>query len=226
MYHRAMHSPPIQALLAAALAVAAPETPVPVDQEPRHRMVLRNDHVEVMRVTLPPGESTLLHTHSHDGVAVRLAPATITMDVPGEGLRGPLEMRPGDASVQSYARQPFTHRVNNVGPTPFDVLDVELLKRPEGPAVDALATPAAENDSARVYPWRLAPGAATPQHAHRRPYLVVAATPMQLLMQAPEGAFEHAVAAGDVRWVDDVPVTHVLVNRGEAAGVIVEIEVK
>lgn len=214
------------AVLLAAPSPAAPETPVPVDQEPRHRMVLRNDYVEVMRVTLPPGESTGLHTHSHDGAAVRLAAATITMDVPGEGLRGPLEMHPGDATVQSYGRQPFTHRVNNVGPTPFDVLDVELLKRPEGPAVEALAPPAAENDSARVYPWRLAPGAATPQHVHRRPYLVVAATPMQLLMQAPDGgAFEHAVAAGDVRWVD-VPVTHVLVNRGEAAGVIVEVELK
>ncbi len=82
----------LASLLAAPLA-ASPETPVPVDQEPRHRRVLRNDYVEVMRVTLPPGESTLLHTHSHDGAAVRLAPATITMDVPGEGLRGPLEMR-------------------------------------------------------------------------------------------------------------------------------------
>lgn len=214
------------AVLLAAPPSVAPETPVPVDQEPRHRMVLRNDYLEVMRVTLPPGESTRLHTHSHDGVAVRLAPATITMDVPGEGLRGPLEMHVGDATVQSYARQPFTHRVNNVGVTPFDVLDVELLRRPEGPAVDALATPAAENESARVYPWRLAPGAATPQHAHRRPYLVVAATPMQLLMQAPDGgAFEHAVVAGDVHWVD-VPVTHALANRGTADGTIVEIEVK
>ncbi len=221
-----MHCAPSLVLLAAVLAVAAHETPVPVDQEPHHRMLLRNDYVEVMRVTLPPGESTGLHTHSHDGVAVRLAPATITMDVPGEGLRGPLEMHPGDASVQSYARQPFTHRVNNVGPTPFDVLDVELLKRPEGPAVEALATPAAENDGARVYSWRLAPGSATPQHVHRRPYLIVAATPLQLRMQAPDGgAFEHAVAAGDVHWVD-VPVTHVLVNRGDAAGVMVEIELK
>ncbi len=221
-----MPSPLILAVLLAAPPAARSETPVPVEQEARHRMVLKNDFVEVMRVSLLPGESTGLHTHSHDGVAVQLAPSTITMDLPGQAPRGPLEFHAADVSVQSYAKQPFTHRVNNVGATPFEVLDVELLKRPEGPAVEALAVPAAEHDSARVYQWRLAPGAASPQHDHRRPYLIVAATPMQLLMGAPDGsAFEHAVEAGAVHWVD-VPVTHSLVNRGEAPGVMVEVELK
>ena len=146
-----MPSPLLLAVLLAAPPSAAPETPVPVDQEPRHRMVLRNDYVEVLRVTLPPGESTGLHIHSHDGVAVFLAPATITMDVPGQPSRGPLELVPGGVSVQSYARQPFTHRVINAGTTAFEVLDVELLQRPEGPPVEALAPPAAEHDSARAY---------------------------------------------------------------------------
>lgn len=214
------------AALSLASSLAAQEAAVPVDQEPRHVMVLKNDHVEVMRVTLPAGQSTALHTHSHDGVAVRLSESTISMDVPGQGSIGPLVNRPGDVSAQAYAKQPFTHRVNNVGTTTFEVVDVEILRRPEGPAAGEVAGPAAENDSARAYRWALAPGGSTPEHTHRRPYLIVAATPMQLAMQAPDGrAMEHTVEAGDVRWVDS-PVTHVLANNGQQAGVLVEVEIK
>jgi quercetin dioxygenase-like cupin family protein len=213
-------------VLAVPLSAGAQDAPVPVDQEPLHKMVLKNDYVEVMRVTLPPGQSTLLHTHSHDGVAVRLSESVISMDVPGKASSGPRAQRAGDVSAQSYAKAPFTHRVNNVGTTPFDVLDIEILRRPEGPPTEAITAPAAEHDSARVYRWELAPGAKTPEHRHRRPYLIVAATAMQLHMQAPDGReMEHPVVAGDVHWVDQA-VTHVLTNSGQAAGVLVEVEVK
>lgn len=216
----------VVAALAVARSLAAQEAAVPVDQEPRHEMVLRNDYVEVMRVRLPPGQSTALHTHSHDGVAVRLSQSTVRVDVPGKPSSGPLVNHPGDVSAQAYAREPFTHRVNNVGTTTFDVVDIEILKRPAGPASGTLAAPAAENDSARAYQWSLAPGGATPEHTHRRPYLILAATPMQLAMKAPDGReMEHPVAAGDVHWVDST-VTHVLTNNGQQAGVLVEVELK
>jgi quercetin dioxygenase-like cupin family protein len=92
----------------------------------------------------------------------------------------------------------MTHRVNNLGATPFEVIDIEFLRRPDGPPTAPLAPPAAENPSARAYRWSLAPGASTPQHTHERPYLIIAAPPMQLSMKPPDGAsMDHPIKAGD-----------------------------
>jgi len=55
-----------------------PDTAVPVNQEPFHKLVLKNDYVEALHVTIPPARSTRWHTHSHDGVAVRLTDATVS----------------------------------------------------------------------------------------------------------------------------------------------------
>jgi quercetin dioxygenase-like cupin family protein len=84
----------------------------------------------------------------------------------------------------------------------------------------------AENPSARVYKWTLAPGASSAMHTHERPYLIVSATPLVLKMTDPEGkSFTHEVKAGDFHWVD-AKVTHALANEGTTAGQIVEIELK
>ena len=45
--------------------VAAQEKVVPVDQEPFHKVVLINDYIEVMHVKIPPGQISMLHSHSH-----------------------------------------------------------------------------------------------------------------------------------------------------------------
>jgi quercetin dioxygenase-like cupin family protein len=220
---------PILIMLAAALVGAdgmETETAVPVGQEPLHKGVLKNDYVEIVHLTLPAGQSTMLHTHSHDGVAVRLSNATVRIDVPSRPLAAAAAAERGSVSAQAYAKQPMTHRVQNVGTTPFEVIDIEFLKRPEGPPKAPLAPPAAENDSARVYKWALEPGGSTPEHTHERPYVVIAATPMQLGMKAPDGrSMEHAVEPGDLHWVD-TQVTHVLSNQGKDKGVIVEVELK
>jgi len=63
-------------------------------------------------------------------------------------------------------------------------------------------------------------------HAHDRPYLIIAATPLMLKMTDPEGkSFTHEVKAGDIHWID-AKVTHSLTNEGKTAGEIVEIELK
>src|SRR5208282_2397645 len=75
---------------------AAQQAPVPVEDEPHHHVVLKNDSVIVMRVKVLPGESTEFHTHAHDRVAVELSEATITQQKPGEA-EGATEVRkPGD----------------------------------------------------------------------------------------------------------------------------------
>lgn len=203
----------------------AQESPVSVEEEPHHHVVLKNDYVLVMHVTLAPGESTLFHTHSHDRAAIQLTDATISQQKPGQAEGAPGTGKPGDVSA-STADGPYTHRVHNVGRSVFEVLDVELLQRPKDPASKAAAPVEAENPSARVYKWKLAPGTTSAMHAHERPYLVVSATPLVLKMTDPEGkSFTHEVKAGDVHWVD-AKVMHTLANEGTEEGQIVEIELK
>lgn len=208
------------------LTAAAQQTPVAVEDEPLHKMVFKNDFVEVMHVVIPPGQSTLFHTHSHDGVALRLSKSRLTVDEPGKPTSAPAKTRIGDVTAQAYGENPYTHRVNNVGKTPFEVIDVEVLKRPEGRTVEPLAELTAENPSSRVYRWQLAAGASSPQHTHERPYLIMAVHDMNLRMTSPDGgAMEHPVKAGEFHWVDS-KVTHTLTNEGKQDGSIVEIEIK
>ncbi len=202
------------------------ETPVPVEQEPRHHVVLQNDSVLVMHVTIPPGDTTLYHIHSNDRAVVYLSNSTITQQKLGEP-EGPRETtKPGEASALTMGNTPLTHRVKNVGATPFDVIDIEFLAQAQAAATPAAAQVAAENPKARVYRWTLAPGAATGMHTHQRPYLVIAATPMMLKMTSPDGkTMTHEIKAGDFHWIDS-KVTHSLLNEGTTQGEIIEIELK
>jgi len=133
--------------------------PVLVENEPLHHVVLKNESVIVLHLTLPPGERTLYHTHSHDRVAVNLSSTSITQQTWNETEGQPSSTAPGTISVYTLAGSSFTHRVHNIGSAPFDVIDVELLERPATPSSSVAAAIAGENPSARVYSWALAPGA-------------------------------------------------------------------
>ena len=212
-------------LLWLAAAGADAQTPVPVDQEPHHHVVLKNGEVEVIHVILPAGESTLYHTHQRDRVSVTLTATTLVQQEWNKPEGKPHQTHPGDLSALTAAG-PYTHRLHNLGPATFEVVDVEFFHRPAHPWPHAAAAVAAENPSARVYKWTLAPGAATPMHTHERPYLILAVTPMTLEMTGPDGrSATHQLKAGDFHWVD-AKVTHKLVNAGSAEGQIVEIELK
>jgi quercetin dioxygenase-like cupin family protein len=217
----------ILALIAVVTALlSAQDNVVPVEEEPQHKTVLKNDYVQVFRVTLEPGKTTLMHTHAHDDAAVRLSKATVTADRPGEPTGAPEFVYPGLVSARENEKKPHTHRVHNIGTTLFDVIDVQILKRPEGPAAPPISAPAAENPQMRVYRYELGPGAGSAQHTHTRPYLLVAATDMNLRMTSPEGrSMAHPVKAGDLHWVE-APVTHTLINEGREKGVLVEFELK
>ena len=205
--------------------VAAQQSPVPLEEEPHHHLVLKNESVMVVRVKLLPGERTLFHTHLYDRVTIDLSNATITRQKFGERESVLEATKPGDvATLESNG--PYTHLVHNAGNAVFEALDVELLHRPTTAVGPAAAKVEAENSSARVYKWTLAPGATSAMHAHERPYLVISATPVMLKMTDPEGkSSTHEVKTGDIHWVD-AKVTHSLANEGTTVGTIVEIELK
>jgi len=212
-------------MLALSTLVASQQSPVPAEEEPYHRLVLKNDSVMVLRVKLLPGETTLFHTHTHDRVTVDLSDTTITRQKLGEQESPAETTKPGGVAALA-SNGPYIHRVHNTGNGVFEALDVELLHRPENVSGPAAGKVEAENPSARVYKWTLAPGATSAMHTHERPYLIISATPLVLKMTDPEGkSFTHEVKAGDVHWVD-AKVTHSLANESTTVGQIVEIELK
>jgi len=213
-------------VLLTLFATQEASAPVPVEQEPHHHLVLKNDNLLVLRVILQPGESSLYHVHSVDDVAVWLGNTSSAQQLPNEPESAPVEQKPGNVTLRTLRETPFTHRVHNVGKGLFDVLDVEILQRPEHPSSAVAGPVAGENPSARVYKWTLAPGGATPMHTHERPYLIVAATGFNLKMTAPdEQSATHEIKPGDFHWVTS-KVTHSLANAGSGEGQIVEIELK
>ena len=108
----------------------------------------------------------------------------------------------------------------------MDVIDIELLHRPEPPSASAAGPVAAENPSVRIYRWVIAPGTTTAMHTHTRPYLIVAVSPMQLNMTAPDGQSRtEQLKAGDFHWVN-VGITYSLANESSTEGKIVEFELK
>ncbi|HET6928694.1 MAG TPA: hypothetical protein VFI45_00110, partial [Candidatus Acidoferrum sp.] len=108
--------------------------PVPVEQEPHHHLLLKNENLLVLRVTLQPGEWSSYHIHSVDDVAVWLGHSKAAQQLPNEAETPSIEQQPGNVSVRTLHETPFTHRVHNLGPGLFDVLDVEILQRPEHPS--------------------------------------------------------------------------------------------
>jgi quercetin dioxygenase-like cupin family protein len=215
-------------LIFLAYGVAAQEAvaPVPVEKEPLHHVVLKNESVVVIHLTLPAGERTLYHTHTHDRVAVNLSSSAVTQQKLGEAEGAATSFAPGSFSAMTLEGSAYTHRVHNVGTADFDVMDVELMERPSSASPTAAAAVAAENPSARIYNWVLTPGATSAMHTHVRPYLIVAATGFVLKMTGPDGqTTTHEIKRGDIHWVD-AKVTHNLGNAGNAEGQIVEIELK
>ena len=208
------------------LGRAQTPTPVQVVDEPYHHVKLKNEQVVVLRVTLAPGQQTAYHIHSCNRTGVELTKSTTASQLLGNAEDAPVGYSPGDVFSDACDGKPLIHRVRNAGDTTMDVIDVELLQRPEHPSTMSAATPVAENPSMRAYRWVLAAGSTSAMHTHTRPYLIVAVTPMQLKMTGPDGqSLSEEVQTGDFHWVN-VPVTHSLGNTGTTEAQIVEFELK
>jgi len=158
-------------------------------------------------------------------MAVHLTDGPITLQSPGDAESEAQPSQVGETSGSTMKDKPLTHRVHNVGTIPFEVIDVEFFQRPGKPS-DTMIPSAAENPSARAYKWTLARGANSDQHAHTRPYLIMAVTSANLKMTTADGqSVSYNMRAGDVHW-SDAAVTHTLTNSGGAPAQIVEIELK
>jgi quercetin dioxygenase-like cupin family protein len=200
-------------------------TSVPVENEPMHKVMFKNESVTVIHLTAAWRAYSLslaqARPHCH-----RLSATLVAQQKMNEPEGSATSTKPGNISAITLTDASYTHRVHNVGKEPYEVLDIEPDHRPTIPSPDAAAPIAAENPSARVYRWVLAPGATSPMHTHMRPYIIVSVTPINLKMTSPDGqSSSHDVGSGDFRWVD-AKVAHTLGNAGTTPGQMIEVELK
>jgi hypothetical protein len=120
-----------------------PQGPVPISEEPHHRLLLQNDFVHVYTVNVPPLDATLLHQHDLPYLYVSLGPADIINAIAGKPELHQI-LQDGETH---YSPGHFAHIARTDSGLVFRNVTVELV-RPQGTAKnickDVIAGPLGE----------------------------------------------------------------------------------
>jgi len=206
---------------------------VPVHQEPRHQLVFDSPGTRILDIQIPPGDTTLFHTHSDPILYVTMGtsttrsqnfgedwPAPRPQPQPNPGATAPTPARLGRMmSTTTYGAKPYTHRVNNIGQTVFRLIGVTNTSAGDAsttPSADFDATPELTNNWFRGYRWALT--SAARNHRHANPVAVVLVTGRAV---AGTTALDQP---GSFAWIE-ANTLHSL-HAAEGAAEVVEIEVR
>ncbi len=201
--------------------------PVPVYQEPMHRLVYRNPLVRVLDVRIPAGDTSAYHVHDAPMVGVVIRDARTWGQTPG-APPGPVRTPPPAPLVFTNWSQslPYTHRVAVADTVPLHYVVAEWVGRTGG---EVPALPAdddrklvEEGPTVRVYQITLEPNAATWPHTHVGPGLIVQATDGDLTDDGGPRAHGGS-GAGSWSWREG-PYRHRLRNAGSRKLVVYEID--
>jgi hypothetical protein len=194
---------------------------VEVGSEPRHKLVLSNDYVRVLRVSFPPNDTTLAHRHAEDSLYFFLVEGGLNVVNHVQG-RDPQCDCMGFGEVrfgQHKTEVPLVHKITNTSDVTMLCIDAEVLKQP--PVTSAIPLMAQfhecikTRDSCRVYKLMLAPGE-TVTVTYAFFYLTVVLKPSSVKMTIAGGgpgiSWTTAYQLGDVAWhqpVTDLTQTNV-----------------
>lgn len=209
------------------LLYAVLQSPVPVTGEPRHHLKFENQYVRVFDVVVPQGDSTLYHVHSNDYVFITIEGARLKAQVMGSDPSD-LNLAAGDVR---FSKAPLTHRVANVGPTPFHNVTVEILSSPPATPTNAASLAGVtghkllfENERVRVYRLVLEPGQSTGMHTHELSGLGVAVSAGEIEIESTDGERQSVkLQPGEFSWHTGA-LTHSIKNVGSTRFEAVDIE--
>jgi mannose-6-phosphate isomerase-like protein (cupin superfamily) len=203
------------------------QAPVPVAKEPNHHLKLENSSIRVYDVVVPPGGATLMHVHGKDYFFANFGDATLKNQAAGQPEQD-LNLKDGEAR---YTPATVTHRIRNIGKTPFHNLTVELLQPPSANA-GRLTQPGenqtvvVENERIRAIRALLQPGESTGIHSHPQHTLMIMVDSGSVRIDVPgQKPQEKRVKPGEFAW-QETPPTHSLANSGKTPVRIIEVEVK
>jgi quercetin dioxygenase-like cupin family protein len=104
------------------------EQVVPIEQEPRHHLVIDNEFVRAFAVEIAPHDRTLCHNHPQDYLLYVASGSEIISAAKNEE---PKRLNYGDGECE-LSSAGMTHVVENLGEKPFRNVVVELLPRTGG----------------------------------------------------------------------------------------------
>jgi hypothetical protein len=117
---------------------------VPVQDEPRHKVVLKNEYLRLLDGRIPANDTTLMHIHAANSVVVFLSKSKFGIQNVGEK---PViaEVSPGEAVYRAYGDKPVNHKVWDESATMFHFWVAELAKQHLGSnACSALSSTGAD----------------------------------------------------------------------------------
>jgi quercetin dioxygenase-like cupin family protein len=227
-------------LFCVTTVIVSAQAPVPANKEPHHRTTFENSQFRILDVNVPPGETTLEHSHNLDIVTVSMTNGTDTrVQTPGQPWGATRPRRSlGHVETNDYNGKPIVHRLETTGATAYNLFAVENLKTSgwsTTPAVSAAGTTLAkESRSFRVYNVALVKDRSQASHTHAVPTLVVLLSGKVMSEGPDEKAKANAPAPVGLKQIDRpgqwvlVPAgdSHHLVRLGSEDGQILEIEVR
>ena len=160
----------------------------------QHNVILDNEQVKVIRAANTPGQKSQMHEHTVNRVMVNLDDGAMTLTRP-DGKAQTIRWKAGEAL---WSPMSGLHMSQNVGGTPYRIIEVELKKKPSGakmPAsdldplkVDPMRYKVEfENDQVRVVRAKYAPRDKGVMHEHVLPRVAVFLTPQSMKVTAPDG---------------------------------------
>lgn len=205
------------------------QAPVPAEEEPFHSTMFRNEHVLAVGVEIPPHQTTQVHQHAHQYLAVSLTNATLTTSVPGKPAVQQKRRR-GEAWMAS----PVVHAVRNDGDTSFRATVVDFLAR-QGEVKPSTQKPSRYcnpksttacvserylfcTDRICVSDVEMGPGALTMKHSHSTDHMVIAISDLEMkdMIEGRPAAVTRSQKSGQVVFVD-AGITHQLENGPKPA---------
>ncbi len=202
----------------------AQDAVVPVEKEPFHTPVFRNEHVLAVGVEIPPQQTTQIHRHAHQYLAVSLDNATVTSTVPG---KPPVQEKRHRGEVWMGAAE--AHSVHNDSGVPFRATVVEFFA-PQGEVkpiqrkVSHYCNPKSATacvterylfctDRVCVSEVEMGPEAVTMRHSHSTDHLVIAVSDLEMKdrIEGRPAAVMRIQKSGEVLFID-AGITHQLEN--------------
>ncbi len=150
---------------------------VPVEQEPRHRLVFANEALRVLDVNVTAGDTTLEHSHLNDIATVCISCPQTRTRPKGAEWGAPRTRLVGEPNITEYSGKPDSHTLQNLGNSLYRLIAVENLRKSgwsdPAPISGGGAKLLNQTRAFRVYDVHVAAGASLPAHSHTTPTIVV-----------------------------------------------------
>ncbi len=221
-------------LLLLCSAICAADAVVPVHEEPFHRPIADTSTYRVLDVRIPPGKTTLFHTHAEPTLYVTLQRTTVRAQRLDDewGEAGQPDWAPGDVRYDGAALDaPFTHRVENLGEQDFRLVLIASLRQTRnahpGLMVSMPGDPGLDNEYFAQSRIDLEPGESYGFAETGYPLLLVlaAGARVQVTDAYPGGAPNPLLGqAGEI--MDAGAGAGSLVNQGDVAATIIAVAVR